>query len=149
MLRSKSFIFLVVLILPLFMLFHNLIFKPFVSLSFAVLQERVGNASKLQDPITDLENIPPDDSVKGSMKWNDKKLTEPQVDVERLDSGSKMMLSTGLSHCLLHKAYSSYDYMTARSQSNQGIQESLLVNDECVDSLKEAGVDCHSGEDLR
>ncbi|KAL2895246.1 Fanconi anemia group J protein-like protein [Bienertia sinuspersici] len=115
---------------------------------FSNVKERVGNASKLQDPVTDLENIPPDNAVKRPMKWKSQKLTKSQTVEKKLFSDSTMMASTGLSHCLSRKADGMSGYMVARSQHKNGTQDSL-INEEDIDSPKMIDMDCHSGEDLR
>lgn len=59
------------------------------------------------------------------------------------------MPSARRSHCLSGSADTGSGYMSVRSQSNDGIQESAPVNEEDIDNQKEIDIDCHSGEVLR
>ncbi|KMT19267.1 hypothetical protein BVRB_1g014480 isoform A [Beta vulgaris subsp. vulgaris] len=116
---------------------------------FCNTKERIGNSSKVQDPVADLENIPPDDSVKKPIAKKSQALTKSQVSEKRFVSGSMKMPSARRSHCLSGSADTGSGYMSVRSQSNDGIQESAPVNEEDIDNQKEIDIDCHSGEVLR
>ncbi|XP_057517001.1 uncharacterized protein LOC130798140 isoform X2 [Amaranthus tricolor] len=114
---------------------------------FSSIKERVGNACKPQDSITNSEIIPPDNSVKRSIKVKSRELIKPKVGEERLSSGSMIMPSPGLSHCLSHRTGGSSYYKTVRSLSYKGIQESSPL-EENTDTQKENDAKCDGGEDM-
>ncbi|KAH9626953.1 hypothetical protein KSS87_005722 [Heliosperma pusillum] len=115
---------------------HVLFFLLFITAEFGSFQARLKNDSLPQEPVVDVENIPPDDSNKRSLIQESQKLPKSQLGGKRAILGN-MLISTGtLSH-------------SVGPESSSEFQVPSSVRPEDVDSQNEIATNFYSREEFR
>ncbi|KAK9740170.1 hypothetical protein RND81_03G016600 [Saponaria officinalis] len=113
---------------------------------FSKVKARVGKSCLPLESELDLENIPPDNSVKRYMKQEVQKLANSQVGEKRIILGNMSVATDRLSHSLSLQPNGRSGF---RPESPSEFQEPSSVHDEDMDSLNEINTNYNCREDFR